>query len=103
MPEGRGYLGVDLLLGPADDGSQDYVIEVNPRLTTSYVGLRALSETNVARAMLDVAAGRAPVLAFRDEVIEFDADGTIRPSPPAPFPAARGEGSPTGAEGAAVQ
>ena len=33
----RGYVGVDVVLG------QDklYVVDVNPRLTTSYVGLRA--------------------------------------------------------------
>ena len=43
MPEWRGYIGIDLVLGEANDGSEDYLIEVNPRLTTSYVGLRVLA------------------------------------------------------------
>jgi len=78
MPGWIGYIGVDLVLGAADDGSQDYLIEVNPRLTTSYVGLRALSETNLAQTMLDVAAGREPRLSFRAGLVEFDAGGTVR-------------------------
>lgn len=78
MPEWRGYIGLDLVLGPASDGSQDYLIEVNPRLTTSYVGLRALSEINLAQAMLDIIAGRVPQLVFCDRGVEFDADGTVR-------------------------
>ncbi len=40
MPRAIGFVGVDLVLGREPDGSEDYVIEVNPRLTTSYVGLR---------------------------------------------------------------
>src|SRR5262249_33030130 len=46
VPGLQGYAGVDVVLGNAEDGSRDYVIEVNPRLTTSYVGLRALAATN---------------------------------------------------------
>jgi predicted ATP-grasp superfamily ATP-dependent carboligase len=51
----RGYLGVDLVLGR--DGA--VVIEVNPRLTTSYVGLRRSIRENLAALILDAAAGRA--------------------------------------------
>jgi predicted ATP-grasp superfamily ATP-dependent carboligase len=72
-----GYLGVDLILGEAADGSDDYVIEVNPRLTTSYVGLRAAAGASLAAAMLAVAAGRAPELWFAERTIEFTADGDI--------------------------
>ena len=39
LPQPRGYFGVDLVLGEKADGSQDFVIEVNPRVTTSYIGL----------------------------------------------------------------
>jgi predicted ATP-grasp superfamily ATP-dependent carboligase len=77
MPPCRGYIGIDLVLGPARDGSQDYVIEVNPRLTTSYIGLRALSETNLAGAMIDVVEGREPNLSFRSGRVEFTADGRV--------------------------
>ncbi len=48
----RGYVGVDLILGQAEDGSEDQAIEINPRLTTSYVGLRTLARFNLAQAWL---------------------------------------------------
>jgi tyramine---L-glutamate ligase len=44
VPGLNGYVGVDLVLGSNPDGSEDWVIEINPRLTTSYIGLRALAE-----------------------------------------------------------
>ena len=37
-----GYLGVDLILGPDSDGAQDRIVDVNPRITTSFVGYRRL-------------------------------------------------------------
>ena len=78
LPEPFGYLGVDLDLGDDPDGHDDVVIEVNPRLTTSYVGLRALAVENLAEAMLAVASGKPPRLSFSDRPLEFDADGTVR-------------------------
>jgi predicted ATP-grasp superfamily ATP-dependent carboligase len=48
----RGYVGVDLVLGDVD-----WVLEINPRLTTSYVGLRAQAQGNLAEAMLRAATG----------------------------------------------
>jgi predicted ATP-grasp superfamily ATP-dependent carboligase len=81
LPQPQGYVGVDLILGEADDGSADYVIEINPRLTTSYVGLRALARCNLAAAMLDVARGNVPDLSFGDEQLEFRADGVVSPIP----------------------
>jgi hypothetical protein len=77
LPPTIGYVGVDLVLGDATDGSGDCIVEVNPRLTTSYVGLRAASNLNMARAMLAVARGDEPVLSFRSEPIEFTAAGDI--------------------------
>jgi predicted ATP-grasp superfamily ATP-dependent carboligase len=55
LPSFIGYVGIDLVLGAADDGSNDCVIEVNPRLTTSYVGLRVAAEQNLAAIMLELA------------------------------------------------
>jgi len=75
MPPTTGYVGVDLVLGEQADGSQDVVIEINPRLTTSYVGLRQVCQQNMAQAMLDVACGRLVDLSFREERVEFRADG----------------------------
>jgi predicted ATP-grasp superfamily ATP-dependent carboligase len=79
----RGYVGVDLVLGDAADGSRDWVIEVNPRLTTSYVGLRALARTNLADALLRVATGQeVEPPAWRAGTVQFRADGSYRISPP---------------------
>ncbi|HUE74043.1 MAG TPA: ATP-grasp domain-containing protein [Pirellulaceae bacterium] len=81
LPPATGYVGVDLILGPAADGSEDYVIEINPRLTTSYIGLRRACRQNLAKAMLAVAAGQVAALSFDDQPVEFRADGTIHTSP----------------------
>ena len=77
LPAARGYVGVDLVLGKAADGSEDVVIEVNPRLTTSYVGLRAMTSDNLAHALVKMIQGEAPELEFNDEAFEFFSDGTV--------------------------
>jgi len=72
----RGYVGVDLVLGESPNGNEDSVIELNPRLTTSYVGLRALATANLAQAMVHAALGR-PFLApqWRSGSVLFHPDG----------------------------
>ncbi len=75
-----GYLGVDLVLGNHAEGSDDAVIEINPRLTTSYVGLRALAKENLAAAMLAAAVGDRPRLSFRSRRLEFTSAGKVRDS-----------------------
>ncbi len=78
IPGLLGYVGVDMVLGNDPSGANDAVIEINPRLTTSYVGLRSLATTNLAQGMLDVAEGRCPVLAFHSGRIAFTCAGEIR-------------------------
>ncbi len=77
LPQPRGYLGIDMVLGELPDGRDDVVIEINPRLTTSYVGLRAATRDNLAAAMLAVAAGELPTLTFASDRLEFTADGFV--------------------------
>lgn len=77
LPQTIGYVGVDLVLGRDPHGAEDYVIEVNPRLTTAYVGLRAAAESNLAKAMLLVAAGNVWQVAFSNRPIEFDPSGNV--------------------------
>ncbi len=79
----RGYLGIDMTLGDDPRGAGDMVIEINPRLTTSYVGLRAATGDNLAAAMLRLAAGRKVALgaefaAGNFNAVEFDASGRIQ-------------------------
>jgi predicted ATP-grasp superfamily ATP-dependent carboligase len=83
VPGLQGYFGVDLVLGEAADGSRDYVIEINPRLTTSYTGLRILSENNLAEAMLRVVQGEmVGPLRWRQATVRFQADGSYTVGPP---------------------
>ncbi len=77
LPPALGFIGVDMVLGKAADGSEDMVIEVNPRITTSYVGLRAATDDNLAALMLENAAGRAVSPHFHTTRLEFLADGSI--------------------------
>lgn len=76
LPSPIGYLGVDLVLGDDPGGKGDVVIEINPRLTTSYVGLRALSRVNLAATMIAVAQGREVGLCWKSEDIHFTSSGS---------------------------
>ncbi len=78
LPQSRGYLGIDIVLGDDPSGSQDTVIEINPRLTTSYIGLRAAAQCNLAEAMWAIATGQPAEVSFGNELIEFDSDGIVR-------------------------
>lgn len=66
-----GYVGMDFLL--TDSGP--IVLEVNPRLTTSYVGLHAALGVNPAQMVLDLLEGRAqvalPLLSGRSVVVDL--------------------------------
>jgi predicted ATP-grasp superfamily ATP-dependent carboligase len=77
LPPARGYVGVDLVLGNDPGGRDDVVIEVNPRLTTSYMGLRAATPQNLAKAILDVTDGCAVRLTAGAKAVEFDAAGAV--------------------------
>ncbi len=49
VPGLKGYIGVDILI--TTEGC--YLIEINPRLTTSYIGLRSVVNINLAEAIWD--------------------------------------------------
>ncbi len=76
IPDLAGYLGVDLILGDDPDGSGDVVLEINPRLTTSYLGLRRLARVNLVAAMLAVVDGSAPrIWDWQPGPVRFDVEG----------------------------
>lgn len=56
----RGYIGFDLLL-PDLNPHAPLLVEINPRLTTSYLGYRVLAGANLAPYVLGLDAGREPV------------------------------------------
>jgi len=57
-----GWVGVDMILGDREDGRGERVVEANPRLTTSFVGLAARHRSSLVRAILAAAEGREPEL-----------------------------------------
>jgi predicted ATP-grasp superfamily ATP-dependent carboligase len=77
LPAAVGYVGVDVVLGSDPSGAEDVVIEVNPRLTTSYVGLRAAAQSNLAEAMWHICKGEMRSVEFSDRRMEFDAAGNV--------------------------
>jgi predicted ATP-grasp superfamily ATP-dependent carboligase len=50
MPGLNGYVGVDLII----EGAHIYVVEINPRITTSYIGLRESLGCNPMQLLLDL-------------------------------------------------
>lgn len=53
----RGWVGVDMILGDRADGTDDRVLEVNPRLTTSFATHARGRSTSLLAAAIRVAAG----------------------------------------------
>ena len=73
-PTARGFVGLDLIL--ADDHDKDCVIEVNPRLTTSYVGLRKMIHGNLAARLFDIETGQVSCKASVESV-NWTPDGRV--------------------------
>jgi predicted ATP-grasp superfamily ATP-dependent carboligase len=57
-----GWLGVDLILGSRADGRDDRVLEINPRLTSSFAGLTRLFAGSLVKVMIEAAEGGRPTL-----------------------------------------
>ena len=83
LPAVRGYVGVDLVLGRAGDGSDDVAIEVNARPTTSYVGYsewmrrRTGDAAAMGRLLLGAEAPPLPI-DCGGEVVEYTTAGAVR-------------------------
>lgn len=74
LPGLRGYVGVDVVLTE----SGVVVIEINPRLTTSYLGLRAALSENLAALTLGACAGRLGRALEARRSVSFTSDGRVR-------------------------
>jgi tyramine---L-glutamate ligase len=78
IPGLRGYIGFDLIL-PDASPIEPLIVEINPRLTTSFVGYRQLCAENLAGRWLALRnavrdEGRSP-LTWKRGRINFDAAG----------------------------
>lgn len=85
-----GFVGVDLLLGPAGA----VVVEVNPRLTTAYLGLRRATRVNIAAMTVRALDGQPPGRIRWCARVSYATSGEVRSRPLAsssirPYAAAR--------------
>jgi len=69
LPGLRGLVGIDLVLGDAP--AEDVIIEVNPRPTVAYVGLRRLARFSIPQLIV----GDRPTVAWGPGVVRYAADG----------------------------
>ena len=77
FPGLKGYVGVDLVL--AED--KPFIVDVNPRLTTSYIGLCRVAGFNVAQAMVNaVMKNELPVKQANNGFVYFSKVETSKPS-----------------------
>jgi predicted ATP-grasp superfamily ATP-dependent carboligase len=72
LPDLKGFIGIDLILGDASE--RDTLIEVNARPTVAYAGLRRLAHFNIAHLIL----GHPAQIEWRDGAVRYEADGTCQ-------------------------
>jgi tyramine---L-glutamate ligase len=73
----KGYVGVDFVLTE----HKAFVVDVNPRLTTSYVGLREVARFNVAEALVSaVLKGALPAIIENEGFACFSKVETSKPT-----------------------
>jgi predicted ATP-grasp superfamily ATP-dependent carboligase len=75
LPGLRGYVGIDVIL-PRESPEEPLLVEINPRLTTSYVGYRQLCDENLMTVILNH-AGAAPTIVWRKRTVTFHKAGDI--------------------------
>jgi predicted ATP-grasp superfamily ATP-dependent carboligase len=69
----RGYVGVDLVLTE----SEAVVLEINPRLTTAYLGVRSVVDGNIAAMAIAACAGTLPDAPLMRASVHFTAAGRV--------------------------
>lgn len=70
IPGLRGYVGIDLLL-PESTPKSPRIVEINPRLTTSYLGYRRLCFDNIAGRLLAPVSGNQRLLCWKPQSVSF--------------------------------
>jgi predicted ATP-grasp superfamily ATP-dependent carboligase len=68
----QGYCGVDIVLA-----DKPYVVDVNPRITTSIVGIAACMKEEIADILIRAAHGHAPAEVRLSGRVRFDKDGKV--------------------------
>jgi predicted ATP-grasp superfamily ATP-dependent carboligase len=85
-PALSGYFGIDVIFGADTSGRDDVILEVNPRLTTSFVGYHALMPGRLGSLLTgDLSVNQASIEQARIDdqtraagrLVRFHADGTV--------------------------
>lgn len=76
LPGLRGYIGFDFLISSsAEDDQPVQLLELNPRLTTSYLGYRELTEDSLALRMID--SSQKQPIRWTDQTVHFNPHGNL--------------------------
>ena len=68
----QGYAGVDLVLA-----DRPYVVDVNPRVTTSVVGIAAVMQEEIADVLVSASKGTGPREVHLSGRVRYGADGAV--------------------------
>jgi len=68
----QGYCGVDVVVA-----DQVYVVDVNPRITTSLVGIAACMKEEIAEILVDASKGGGPKQVQLEGSVRFDMHGKV--------------------------
>jgi tyramine---L-glutamate ligase len=70
----QGYCGVDMVVA-----DKPYVVDVNPRITTSLVGIAACMQEEIADLLVAASKGQGPLKVHLHGQVRFDTDGKVTP------------------------
>jgi predicted ATP-grasp superfamily ATP-dependent carboligase len=68
----QGYVGVDLVVS-----DQAYVVDVNPRITTSLIGIAAVMEEEIANLLIRASHGDVPEEVHLRGRVKFTKEGLV--------------------------
>jgi predicted ATP-grasp superfamily ATP-dependent carboligase len=70
----QGYCGVDMVVA-----DKAYVVDVNPRITTSLVGIAACMQEEIAELLVAASKGQGPAEVHLNGRVRFDTNGKVTP------------------------
>lgn len=76
----HGWTGVDMVLGDSSTGSDDFIIEINPRLTSSYLGIRQLVEPSPVPWWIDMIKDPLVFRKNPEKVVHWTKSGLLETS-----------------------
>ncbi|NLV26389.1 MAG: ATP-grasp domain-containing protein [Methanomicrobiales archaeon] len=69
----QGYVGIDIIV----NSDRIVIVDVNPRPTTSIVGIAACMEEEIGQIIIDASYGKAPASVHLKGHAKFSSDGTV--------------------------